>query len=182
MDLEAYSKYIYQKELGRNKQLNQLTRIQSEVSVQNKLLEPLKQPNLNTHIFKSTAKPSATPLISKNNKLLDSNLSYRKKQIDLTPLPALSNREIHRSKDLPVIHRENSDAFTSLKTHRPSAVSRSLVPIMPNKSLDDLRTGKKLKSNRLGEIRTQRVTKASPRLNPESIEKEMVSSSVFIPT
>lgn len=173
MDLEAYSKYIYQKELGRNKQLNQLTRIQSEVSVQNKLLEPLKQPNLNTHIFKSTAKPSATPLISKNNKLLDSNLSYRKKQIDLTPLPALSNREIHR---------ENSDAFTSLKTHRPSAVSRSLLPIMPNKSLDDLRTGKKLKSNRLGEIRTHRITKASPRLNPETIEKEMVSSSVFIPT
>lgn len=172
MDLEGYSKVLEVKDLLRNKSLNQLTRIRSEVNVKNKLLEPLRHTNLNTSRLQSNAKPTLTAWMTQNNRFLEPNLSYRHRKLHSTQLHAQSSQNIRTRKDLPSIHRENEEVIPSSKNLKLSAVSRSLMPIVNNKPVI---------SNK---VRLHEVKTASYRLEPmchENLEKEMESSSVFLP-
>lgn len=181
MDPQTFSKFLDAKDLTGNKSLHILTRIQSDSSIKRKALEPLRPPISNR--IQSNAKPSLTPWISKTNRMLDDDLSYRKKCLDSSQLSALSQRDLRSSNDLLSISRVNAESHTSFI--KPPA-KRILAPLLPHKPLNDLGGFKKLSEIKRGSGKLPEYGQMSelPRREPEctqEIETEMVSTSVFIP-
>lgn len=181
MDPQTFSKFLDGKDLTSNKSIHKLTRIQSDSSIKRKALEPLRPIICNR--IQSTAKPSLTPWITKTNRLLDDDFSYRKKALDSSQLSALSQRDLRSSNDLLTISRVNTESHTSF-TKPPT--KRILAPLLPHKPLNDLSGFKKLSEIKQLSRKLPEYGQMSelPRREPEctqEIETEMVSTSVFIP-
>lgn len=181
MDPQTCSKLLDGKDLSRNKSIHKLTRIQSDSSIKRKALEPLRPILVNR--IQSTSKPSLTPWITKTNRLLDDDFSYRKKAIDSSQLSAFSQRDFRTSNDLSSMSRGNTESHTSF-TQQPT--KRILAPLLPHKPLNDLSGFKKLSEIKRGSGKLSEYGQMSelPRSEPEctqEIETEMVSTSVFIP-